>query len=348
MFTDLSCGGVSVVINTKAKNLEWREFLESSRENLGNKQSDVIKAEFLNAESLINCMSYYYELQTVIPQINVDSLLGSKINSSLLYYDPKDMTINISSILILEYFKDKNLIELEQTRNEFLWGIAHEFFHHGRNHIAVWNHYGIKQTDICPEHYHWLRFLEDDVDRLATTALYRHFLNTLYKGSDSYNVKLKVLTALFKPIYSKIQESKNRVTKTHPAWITRLYSQIIKLSELDNINNNPQNPNERITVKTIVQQNLLTDELVEMIKEYSHDTDLIDYLRKPVDFLKDDASLNKAVSDYPNFPVTQRFLDLYYLNITDNKIGDFLRENCNLPGLKDPKRQWQPIFAAHV
>ncbi len=330
-------------------NLDWREFLKELRKLSPDTQLfTTIEAEFIKAEHLINCMSYYYELQTKIPRINVDSFFGSKNNSSLLYYDPKDMTINISSKLIEKYFKDKNSAELEKTHYEFLWGIAHEYFHHGRNHIAIWNKYGIVENDVSSEHNQILLCLEDDADTLATAVLYRHFLNTVHKGADSYNIKLKVLAALYKTIRLKIQETKNRILTTHPAWTTRLCSQIIKLSELDNVSNDPQCPKVRITKFTMFQQGLLTDELLKMEKDYCDDLDLKHYILKPVNLSEIDENLRKAVPNKPNYPITQRFLDLYRLNETTKEIEEFFKKNCNLPGLSDPKRQWQPEHVEQI
>ena len=326
----------------RLKNFEWRDFLLKECPNLNYEQINIIKAELANAEYLIDCMSNYYDLQTKIPRIRVDGLFLYKSFDKDLYYDSEDFTININHKLIAKYFIDKSLFEIEKTRNVFLWGIAHEFFHHGRNHIAIWNLYGIKQGDISPEHNRIRRFLEDDADRLATAAIYRHFFSCFHKGSNTYDVKLKVLTALFKFIRLKISSSKTSDVKTHPAWITRLYSQIIKLSELDNIFKDTQYPKKRITDKTYFEQKLLTDVLNNMEREHSGDLnfDLKDYSEKPVDYHNDDKALNENVLDNPNCLVTQRFLDLYYLNETDKVIGNFLRKNCKLPGLRKPTRNW--------
>lgn len=332
---------IKVADNSKVKNLEWKEFLRASRElEIDNQLCNIVEAEFKGAEYFIECMSYYYELQTEIPRINVDSSFGSK-NSSPLYYDPQDKTINISHELISKYFKNKNPIELEDARNEFLWGIAHEFFHHGRNHIAIWNHYGITKRDTSSQYNHILRFLEDDVDRLATKALYRHFLFYVHKRLHPYELKLKVLDVLFNTIRIKIDNEKRIVTK-HPAWATRLYSQIIELSEIDNTNNDPQFPKKRVTDKTYSEQKLLTETLNNMEREHSGDLnfDLRDYSEKGIDFPKDDQALNKVILNNPNQPITQRFLDLYYLNEPDKEIGQFLRANCQLPGLRNPTRNW--------
>ena len=300
--------------------------------------SNVVETELINAEFFINSISIRYELQTKKPQIKVDSNLGAKYNNKDLYYDPDDMSINISGLLILKYFESKNLIELEQTRNAFLWGIAHEFFHHGRNHIAVWNHYGIKQTDNSSKQVQILRFLEDDSDTLATAALYRHFLNNVYKDSDSYSIKLKVLATLFKIIRLKILAHKSEPL-IHPAWSTRLYSQMIKLSELDNIFNNPLNSKERITKSTNAQRDMLLGELIKLEKGYSDNSDLTDYYLKPVDYPKEIASSDKITLRKSGSYYAQVGLDLYYLNESHKELEVILRKNCNLPGLNVAKHQ---------
>ena len=337
---------VSVVNTEKALNLEWRVYLENSPA-LGTVLTSIIKSELINAEYLINCMSNYYDLQTKIPRINIDGFLGSKNISSKLYYDPKDMTINIKDQLILKFFSNKNSIELENTRNEFLWGIAHEFFHHGRNHIAIWNHYGIKENDASSKHNHILLCLEDDADNLATTAIYRYFLNIVHKRSDSYTIKLKVLASLYKTIRTKIQETKNHVATTHPGWNTRLCSQIIKLSELDNVFNDPLCPKVRVTNYTINQQNWLTHELIKMEKDFCDDLELIHYILKPVNPSKDGKILNKIDSEVPLMPITQRFSDLFDLNESFKEVEKLIKKNCNLPGLNrfGDWMQWQPKLA---
>jgi hypothetical protein len=330
------------VVRASVGNLEWREFLNYS-EALKEDQRKIIKAEFENAEYFISCIANYYDLITEIPLIRVDSLLGAKNDRSQLYYDAQDKTININSELILKYFLDKDLIEIENSRNEFLWGLAHEFFHHGRNHIRVTESYAVAESDASTESNHFRLYLEDDADCLATAALYRHFLFYVYKGLDFYDVKLKVLTALFKPIRLKIQESKNDQAKTHPAWSTRLYSQIIKLSELDIIVvDNSGKPKRSIDIQ--LQKNLLTEELLKMDEEFSEDKYLQDYLRIPVELPQDDENLKIAVSKYPKELITRSFVDLYYLNESHKKLDDFLKVNSYLPGLVQgqPTSKWIP------
>lgn len=322
-------------------NLEWREFLKDSK-GLNFKQKCQINDEFEGAERFIYCMSNYYDLKTVVPHIRVDSFLGSKKNKSLLYHDESDKSINVSADLLFEYFNPKKLNEIEQTRNYFLWGIAHEFFHHGRNHIAIWEKYQIIENDTSPDHIQLLLCLEDDADTLATAALYRSFLFNAHKQLESYDVKLKVLAALFKPIRLRIQESKNKTPSKHPSWKTRLCSQIIKLAELDNIFNDPHSPEKRITEKTLEQQNKLTDALVKMDKEYADDSELLEYIYRPVNYTPQDEVLNKEISSYPKSLVTKRFLDLYCLNEKSKDIGEFLRKNSKLPGLNDSDREWLP------
>lgn len=327
----------------------WKTFLEAIKVlNLADEKISAIKIEFLNAEYFINCLANAYELQSEIPLINVDSTFGSKREDCDLYYDSKDITINISQKFIYKYFVNSNSSDLEKNRNEFLWGIAHEFFHHGRNHIAIWNHFGIKENDASSQYNHILRFLEDDADRLATKALYRHFIFYIYIGLKPYDVKLKVLNVLFNTIRIKIYNAKNSVATKHPAWATRLYSQIIELSEIDNTKNDLQNPDVRVTEQTYKEQILLTNELIKMENVYGDSFDLNSYYFKPVEFPNEDEVLSKFFRDNPSYHATQLSLDLYYLNETAKEIEVFLKTNCNLPGLSDPKRQWQPEYMEQI
>ena len=280
---------------------------------------------FAEAEYFIACISNYYRLQISVPTIVI---YESKDNKSGICYENKAIVIYEGLLLYLFINEKREIQETLETRvNHFLWITAHEYFHYARRHNEVKNVIANKFksggiTEVDKKIY--AQVLEDDADRLATAALYRHFTYYKYKENNSLENKLVVLGSLFEPIRLKISGvvENNSTNNTHPVWSMRLYSQVIKLSELDT-----RNPNIRLTKdsKTIIQQGLLQERLLKLEAAYLH--------------VRDEPEKNLL---YQYSVGNNRFIDLHKLNIYSEKIYQLIYKKCCLPGLNGQTRKWMP------
>ena len=303
--------------------INWRDYLVHSTGELAN----TLNEAFLEAEYFIACVSNYYKLKISLPTIVVHE---STNNNSAICYENKSIVI-CEGLLKYLFVNEGGKLQttLEERVNHFLWSIAHEYFHYARRHNEVKNEISSKSkngeiTELNINAY--AQVLEDDADRLATAALYRHFIYCRYKENNSFENKLAVLNSLFEPIRLKISGviEKNSISKTHPVWSARLFSQIIKLSELDT-----RDLNIPLTIdsETIVQQSLLQDQLLHLEKAYLN--------------LGDESEKNLL---YQYLESHNGFIDLENLNLYSEKIYPLIYEKCCLPGLNGNVGEWTPAM----
>lgn len=303
--------------------INWRDYLIHVPDELRN----TLNEAFSEAEYFIACVSNYYKLKISLPTIVV---YESTNNNSAICYENKSIVI-CEGLLKYLFVNEGGKLQttLEERVNHFLWSIAHEHFHYARRHNEVKNEISNKSrsgeiTELDINIY--AQVLEDDADRLATAALYRHFIYYRYKENNSLENKLAVLNSLFEPIRLKISGvvEKNSIIKTHPAWSARLFSQIIKLSELDT-----RDLNIPLTIdsETIVQQIILRNQLLHLEKAYLN--------------LGDESEKNLLYQylESHNGPT-----DLESLNLYSEKIYPLIYEKCCLPGLNGHVGEWIPAM----
>ena len=301
--------------------ISWREYTDYTQDEL---KDNLIKA-FLEAEYFITCASNFYKLKISIPTIVINESTG---NNSGICYERKAIVVK-EGLLQYLFINEKNKLQatLETRTNHFLWIIAHEYSHYARRHNEVKseidNQY--KNGDIpLYEMKIYEQVLEDDADRIATACLYRHFENYKYKNNTKLQNKVTVLNSLFEPIRLKISGvvEKNSLNNTHPVWSARLYSQVIKLAELDT-----RDIKIPITIEseTFVQQQFLQEHLLMLervhinAKGESEKNYLFQYLHSQ-----------------------NCYIDLNNLNFYSSNIYPLIYEKCCLLGLNGQTGEWVP------